>query len=945
MGCLDENTVAAFVDGLLAPPAAATIEQHVDGCVACRRLLANLAGALAHSRSRPADAEALDHRRLDDWLPPGVSVGRYVVLSQVAAGAMGVVYAAFDPQLDRRVALKLLRASIREDGDPGDTRLLREAQAMARLSHPNVVRVYDVGTIGGDVFVAMEFLEGTLAKWLRSGPHPWPRLLEKFVLAGRGLEAAHLAGLVHRDFKPDNVLLGDDGRVCVADFGLVRSTGPSVGPTPPGGTETPAFATASGVIVGTPAYMAPEQHAGQVADARSDQYSFAVALYEAIFDQHPFPVEDRETLRRAAQEGHVRPPPEGSPVPTWVRDVLLVALSAAPGDRFPSMGALLACLADDPSRRRRRWLGATAAMAALGVTAIAWATHHAPDPCESAGRELQGSWGATQRDLGRQAFLATKLPYAEASWSYVARTLDGYAAEWSRMRAATCAATRIHHEQSEEVFALRTACLDRRLDELQELSLVFTHADAQVVETSAAAVSSLSSLRDCVDAAALAGRMKQPDPAIAGRVEALRRQLARTKANLDAGRYVDARTSGERIVAEARALQYRPLIAEALWTLANARDHLSDDTTIDTMLDAIANAEAGRQDDVAALGWASLVRRYVAHADVAAATGALARARAAVDRLDGRTPARGDLLDNEGFLRLMSGQPGEAIRLYQTHVAELEGRANSEDLTMADTLEDLSRPLRFLERMKEAKAANARELTIRMSVLGPEHPRTADTMTSLGSDDVELGNLAEAETLLTRSLELIERTYGADHERSVWTLIALGELYDRSGRPEAGLSTIRRAEALLEGAGGKSPLLPYVLVALAEAMHRRERYSDALAAAARAEDLYRAFPGIAVFAVERARLMAGEALLGLHRFNEAKVVLERALDGEEHGEGPGAQQAETAFSLARTLWEVDSERPRARSLATQAEAEYAGAEAHDEDRRRVQAWLAAHRVP
>ncbi|HET6583005.1 MAG TPA: serine/threonine-protein kinase, partial [Nannocystaceae bacterium] len=242
-------------------------------------------------------ASASGGRRSSDEtrLARGTTLGRYVVLERIGSGGMGVVYAAYDPQLDRKVALKLLHAREERDGDSGGrARVLREAQAMARLSHPNVVAVHDVGVVDDTLFVAMEFVEGvTLGHFIAAGSRRWNEVLDVFEPAGRGLAAAHAAGLVHRDFKPDNVMIGNDGRVRVMDFGLARAaaeitTESSEGS---GGSIVELSGvdrlTRTGALVGTPAYMAPELLAGGNADARSDQFAFCVALHRALYGTAP----------------------------------------------------------------------------------------------------------------------------------------------------------------------------------------------------------------------------------------------------------------------------------------------------------------------------------------------------------------------------------------------------------------------------------------------------------------------------------------------------------------------------------------------------------------------------------------------------------------------------------------------------------------------------------
>ncbi|HEU4536449.1 MAG TPA: serine/threonine-protein kinase, partial [Polyangiaceae bacterium] len=252
---------------------------------------ASLTGGGAHAsgdattlvlRPAPAASESTPAGRFGDApLEPGTRVGRYRIVEWVGAGGMGVVYAAFDPELNRKVAIKVLRYEVGKDDRQRrqfEERLRREAQVMARVAHPNVAAVYDVSEYGGRAFVAMEYIEGeTLARWLKRRERPWPAVLERYVAAGRGLAAAHAAGLVHRDFKPQNVLVGEDGRVLVTDFGLARSVGDDEATAPFLKAETPSpFVTEPGQIVGTPAFMAPEQRSGCPVDARADQYSFCL---------------------------------------------------------------------------------------------------------------------------------------------------------------------------------------------------------------------------------------------------------------------------------------------------------------------------------------------------------------------------------------------------------------------------------------------------------------------------------------------------------------------------------------------------------------------------------------------------------------------------------------------------------------------------------------------
>ncbi|MFY0533529.1 serine/threonine-protein kinase [Nannocystis pusilla] len=300
------------------------MEAHASRCEACRQLLSELASDATPTHdpgapTRTPAADPADPAELDLPLQPGARLGRYVVMSLLGAGGMGVVYAAHDPELGRPVALKLLRPHPAGPRRELEDRLRREAQAMARLSHPNVAAVHDVGQIGGRIFIAMELIRGqTLAAWLRAAPRARRDVLARFLLAGRGLAAAHAAGLVHRDFKPENVLVGDDGQVRVVDFGLARASGDeplSITAQSGPGSEQLADLTATGAVLGTPIYMAPEQHEGRPAEARSDQFSFCVALYTALYGQRPFAGDTVESLALAVRDGRLSPRPAAHACP------------------------------------------------------------------------------------------------------------------------------------------------------------------------------------------------------------------------------------------------------------------------------------------------------------------------------------------------------------------------------------------------------------------------------------------------------------------------------------------------------------------------------------------------------------------------------------------------------------------------------------------------------
>jgi tRNA A-37 threonylcarbamoyl transferase component Bud32/WD40 repeat protein len=379
----------------------------------------------------------------DETLEPG-RIGRFLVIRRLGAGGMGVVYAAYDEGLDRKVAVKLLRSdrAVGSDASSGRQRLLREAQALARLSHPNVVHVYEVGTWEDQVFVAMEFVEGeTLKRWQSRPERDWREIVDAYLAAGRGLAAAHAAGIVHRDFKPDNVLVGADGSVRVLDFGLAREAGAegaavadvvgrhalgSVESTP-GALSTPL--TQTGAMMGTPAYMAPEQFHGRATDARTDQFAFCVALWEGVYGERPFHGPSMAELAHDVVTGAVTPPPNWARVPKWLRKVLLTGLSVRAEARFSDMNALLSRLG---AGLRRRSLGVTGLILVVSIVGAVWAALSATEGSAEADRRVERA--ALEAAFARARARGEDLVVAPASDGSVAQRWDQFVLAWARTR-------------------------------------------------------------------------------------------------------------------------------------------------------------------------------------------------------------------------------------------------------------------------------------------------------------------------------------------------------------------------------------------------------------------------------------------------------------------------------------------------------------------------------
>ncbi len=360
------------------------VQKHLEACPRCSgqlELLTNEPATIALSGSNPSESQQWG----DGELPFGAKVGRYLLLQRLGTGGLGEVYKAFDPELDRKVAIKLLKPSMLERSPARlQTMLLREAQAMAKIAHPNVVTVYDVGTLDENrVFIAMELIKGvTLRTWVRDRDPTWREIRDLMVQAGHGLQAAHEAGIIHRDFKPSNLLVDGRARVWVLDFGLARaelrdrsvrtpdSIDVNVEPDSQNSLLLYEPITNVGTVVGTPEYMAPEQFDRSTIDARTDQFAFCVTLYEALYGYRPFPGRQLEALEAAKLAGELLEPPEDSQVPGWLLRAMARGLSPNPGDRYPSMRELLHAMMHDRRSRRRQWTALVAT--GLGSAALAW---------------------------------------------------------------------------------------------------------------------------------------------------------------------------------------------------------------------------------------------------------------------------------------------------------------------------------------------------------------------------------------------------------------------------------------------------------------------------------------------------------------------------------------------------------------------------------------------
>jgi hypothetical protein len=434
-------------------------------------------------------------------LVPLPQVGRFQVAKILGTGGMGVVYEAHDPQLGRKVALKLLQPMT--SGERARERLLREAQAMAQLQHPNVVGVYEAGVHGEQVYVAMEYVEnGTLGEWLRARPRTWQETVDMLLQAGEGLSAAHAAGLVHRDFKPANILMGG-GRARISDFGLARATATAEDlertAEDSSGMLLGAPLTRTGSLLGTPAYMAPEQLRGDPATPASDQFAFGVVLYESLYGHRPFQGESLGVLMHAIEEGRIARPERRLAVPAKLSAVIRRALARDPAQRFPNMASLLEALRAARRIRWTRWVapvlgaGIPAALVVTGMAAVYM--HSSPPPALQAaaaalvvgcaeGDPLAGVW-----DPQRRASVEQALTEAGVDARALA-SLDDYATQWKEQQALRCANDTAQPQWAETCLADRRVAID-------DLARAIVDAPAPLRAGAPAAVSLLPALSDC----------------------------------------------------------------------------------------------------------------------------------------------------------------------------------------------------------------------------------------------------------------------------------------------------------------------------------------------------------------------------------------------------------------------------------------------------------------
>ena len=871
----------------------------------------------------------------------GDSVGRYTVLSQLGSGGMGFVLAAYDPELDRRVALKLLKRNAASK--EGTRRLQREAQALARLSHPNVVTVYEVGVHSGETFIAMEFIRGqTLRDWLEQEPRTWQAIRTVFLDAGRGLAAAHAAALIHRDFKPDNVMVGDDGRVLVMDFGIVRwneldpqgDTDPELELIPPAtrpATQPDLRLTHTSTVLGTPGYIAPELIRGAGVDARADQYAFCVALHEALSGER---LRSNDTPATPAE------------VPAWLMRVVERGRARDRSRRYASMNELLEQLERDPQRKRRRVFASVAVAGALLGSAWLGSSLGLPPPeatpqCTDGALEVQELWGPLRRQGIRAALHATGRAQAEAVWQRVERGLDTYVDEWTAARRSSCEASAIGL-QSPDLASLREACLTHRLTELRGLVDALEQATPETTQRAVEAVLNLSSVASCSDVDALTrANAGLEDPGYAHAVEVLAKRRAELGARMEVLGTTDDDAALDALVSEARDLGYAPELTRLLLLRAGLHERRGElDSARADLLDSYELALDNELFDLA-FDSAHRMRGFEGLApepQIAWGT----RAELLLELID--DPVRGvDFLVRSASLAMRRGELDEAARVL-TEAHELRARGGDVNPITTALLDLATAQHRFVS----GEPQLALELFARVHAdleghVGPYHPLLVKTLISHAQALIQTKNYDRARELLESLVSAIDA-----RELSV-SLYIHSVLHSTLGNIENSVGNLEKArhhyridlELTAEQFGERDPYYALTLnnlgnveLGLGNYQASRDHQLDALAIL---DASLEANPGLVIPVLTS--LGYSEQMLGHTQI--ALEAYERALELPSFASSSRIDQARVHTSLAEVLWEV-GQHERALDHGQAAFDLYSRSPIDPEGVAKIESWLAAH---
>ncbi|HEY4056754.1 MAG TPA: serine/threonine-protein kinase [Kofleriaceae bacterium] len=795
MACPGELELVDFAQGNLALDRRALLDAHVDGCEDCRTAIVGLLSAEPSAISSSSSSSGFVALT---GLKPGARIGRFEIVESIGLGGAGEVFAARDPDLDRVIALKVLHAE--QESTRASDRLLREAQAAARLSHPNVVAVHEVSIVSQGIAIAMERVAGsTLTGWL-ARPRSRDEILRALIQAGRGIEAAHKAGLVHRDIKPSNILVGDDGRVRVSDFGLAAALDGTTTNEEAHGANTSDSERASsllderltqtGAVLGTPAYMAPEQFLAASVGPAADQFALAIVAYEALTGERPFAGATVLELADAVAHGRRRKWPSGrdtrlgASIPTRVRMAIDRALSTEPGARWPDVGAFIAELEHTIRPAKRRWLGVAVAAGAIGggvamfAIVAARGTTASTTDCDAAGAGLESVLTA---DLGSRVRAALADDAGGVVTQQITSELQRRGDGWRAMRIDAC---RAHAKgtESAELLDLRTMCLDQRRAELGALVSRVTTGPLKS-DRAVKAAFSLPDLAACADVRGLRATVAPPaDPQKRIDIAALETTLAELRLTADLGGD-GSQAKADDAVARAKAIGYAPILAEA--QLVDARIARTGDNQAaaeKALYEAIYAAEAGRDDRRAVRGWIDLaVVVGIFEKKFDEGRRALRMAEAALQRLGDDHRLEAELAGTAGKLHLVAGEFDDAEKELRRSL-DLRKQYLSDDLrARAVALNDLSVLLKQRAKLPEARELQVAAKDIDMKLYGGQHAMIGTDLNNIAELDRMQGKYADAEAGYRAALAIQEKTIGPDHTETIRTVGNLGLLMRDKG--------------------------------------------------------------------------------------------------------------------------------------------------------------------
>jgi tetratricopeptide (TPR) repeat protein len=939
-------------------------------------------------RGALARARAVVQRRLFGDSNRPMKIGRYLVLDTLGRGAMGEVLSGYDPVLGREVAIKLVSPRSEPDAETLGARLGREARAMAKLSHPNVCQVYEVLEHDDRPAIVMEYIAGrTLDRWVQQTPRSVDDIRSMFASLAAGLAAAHRVGLVHRDFKPANVLVTTDGdHAKIVDFGLAKSVlqiEPSMlTPDPISGTGADGLSTETGTVMGTPAYMAPEQHRGVACDTRADQFAFCVTLYEALYGPRPFHGGSIREIASAKFEP-LQAPQRRSSIPRWLFDVVRRGLAVNPEDRWPSMDALSSALASDPRERRRRvagW-GAAATLVGAGVAGAMWPVD---TRCSGAADHLAGVWDEPRRRQVEDALFGLGRSYATDVWHRTREHLDAYRSDWILAHTRACESTAMGG-RSEALLDLEMACLRRAKQDLRATVDTLSDADLEMLENVHVLTAGLPPLARCRDLEILQDDAESPLAHEVDTVREIRAEVADARARNDAGRYDQALDAVERARRLAATIEYEPVEIEIAlqqgYALARIGKHTAAEAANNEALRLAAMGgrreamrEALRQLMFSsgvltrhfeeALQYARLVRGLTgddAHEQAMLATdlGAVFHTRGKFEEAEAQERRALALWDRSSHSTLRDiavshrnlgrslhaqGRFDDAL-VHLRSALELWIRAlGPRHPLIAVVRTDLAQTLRGVDRDATAESELRTALSIQEESLDPQNPDLARTRDSLGRTLHSLGHHDAAEAQLLLALDVRTQVWGTSHLDVADTHQALAYVNDSRGRVDRALWHSRQAlEVAARALSAYHPDLAGFHSGLASFLFHLEDYAGAekherAALRIQQRTLRRDHVSLA-----QTRYALAATLMKLDRPELALPLAEQSWERWQRDDIALRNRARVAFVLAQALWQVDPplrDRARARRLAEQASraAREAG-DAHAALAAQIRQWL------